>query len=277
MSEEQMIYCLIAFVLGYLLSRQMGNGFSVGMSTKQCPVGPYVSVCREQIPMSKEIKAACKVLSLITCNDTLTMIADLKDKGWIKKTGAPEGNCTSGLNFNGMFYNNETFNQDISSWNVSNVTEMQQLFYGTSVFNQPLNNWDVSSVTNMAYMFYNANVFNQPLNNWDVKNVDDMSYMFEKSVFNQNIDSWDVSKVTAMFNMFYNATTFDQDLSKWDVSKVTNMSNMFSGLSYKSNQKIWMTLNNWLLKAKSINAQYTRNIKTFCEYVAYDMTDAPTP
>ncbi len=31
MSEnEQMFYCLIAFILGWFLSRHMGNGFSVG-------------------------------------------------------------------------------------------------------------------------------------------------------------------------------------------------------------------------------------------------------
>lgn len=30
MKEEEMLYCLIAFILGWLVSRQMGNGFSVG-------------------------------------------------------------------------------------------------------------------------------------------------------------------------------------------------------------------------------------------------------
>ena len=30
MSEQQILYCLIAFVLGWLTSRMMGNGFNVG-------------------------------------------------------------------------------------------------------------------------------------------------------------------------------------------------------------------------------------------------------
>ena len=30
MSNQDMVYCLIAFILGYLLSINMGNGFSVG-------------------------------------------------------------------------------------------------------------------------------------------------------------------------------------------------------------------------------------------------------
>jgi len=29
-NENSMLYCLIAFILGYLISRHMGNGFSIG-------------------------------------------------------------------------------------------------------------------------------------------------------------------------------------------------------------------------------------------------------
>ena len=30
MNENEMLYCLIGFILGWLVSRHMGNGFSVG-------------------------------------------------------------------------------------------------------------------------------------------------------------------------------------------------------------------------------------------------------
>ena len=30
MSDNEMLYCLVAFILGWFVSRQMGNGFSVG-------------------------------------------------------------------------------------------------------------------------------------------------------------------------------------------------------------------------------------------------------
>ncbi len=45
-----------------------------------------------------------------------------------------------------------TFNQDISSWNVSNVTYMSWIFYG-SKFNQNISSWDVSNVVDMSLMF----------------------------------------------------------------------------------------------------------------------------
>ena len=76
--------------------------------------------------------------------------------------------------FNGLSY----FNNDISRWDVSNVTSMHNMFYRATRFNQSLNNWDVSNVTSMQHMFYRATRFNQSLNNWNVSNVTDMKYMF---------------------------------------------------------------------------------------------------
>ena len=103
-----------------------------------------------------------------------------------------------------LFFENESFNQDISYWDVSNVTNMSWMFHGASSFNQPLNKWNVSNVTNMSWMFYGASSFNQPLNKWNVSNVTDMSWMF------------------------YGASSFNQPLNKWNVSNVTYMSRMFS-------------------------------------------------
>ena len=63
------------------------------------------------------------------------------------------------------------FNQNISQWNVSNVTNMQGVFLGSLAFNQPIGDWDVSNVTNMNRMFDEAISFNQDISNWCVTNI----------------------------------------------------------------------------------------------------------
>ena len=45
-----------------------------------------------------------------------------------------------------MFYNNSAFNQDIGSWNVSNVENMSNMFSYAINFNQDISLWNVSNV-----------------------------------------------------------------------------------------------------------------------------------
>ena len=42
---------------------------------------------------------------------------------------------------NELFKDQQNFNDDISGWNVSGVTDMNDMFAGASPFNQGLSNW----------------------------------------------------------------------------------------------------------------------------------------
>ena len=134
----------------------------------------------------------------------------------------------------------------ISSWDVSNVTNMSKMFKGSNSFNQDINNWDVSNVTNMSYMFDQAKSFNQPIGDWNVSNVTDMSLMFfDASVFNQPLNSWDTSNVTNMRGMFRYAESFNQPLNNWDVSNVTDMSSMFMSHQFSSCTSFNQNIGDW--------------------------------
>ena len=115
----------------------------------------------------------------------------------------------------------------ISNWDVSNITDMQDIFPPNTDFNRDISNWDVSNVTTMKQMFKTAKHFNQNIGGWNVSKVTDMFEMFESAERFDNasetgLESWNVSKVKNISKMFKRAYVFNRDISSWDVSNVTN-------------------------------------------------------
>ena len=137
------------------------------------------------------------------------------------------------------FRNNSSFNQDISAWDVSNVTNMNGMFQSaTSLTSVSFS--DTSSVTDMSFMFASTtNLTSVSLS--DTSNVTDMSYMFYfADAFNLDISSWNTSKVTNMKAMFQVAESFNQDISSWNTSNVTDMSGLFSrATAFNQNIRRW--------------------------------------
>ena len=129
------------------------------------------------------------------------------------------------------------FNQDISTWDVSNVTNMTRMFQ-LSNFNSDISDWDVSSVTTMFNMFNNNTAFNQEIADWDVSSVADFTRMFYSSQFNQDIGNWNVSSATFMDDMF-GLTQFNNDIGDWEVSNVLYMGYMFESSEFNKDIGGW--------------------------------------
>ncbi|MBP9836535.1 MAG: DUF285 domain-containing protein [Candidatus Pacebacteria bacterium] len=153
----------------------------------------------------------------------------------VPATDAP--NLSNGPAMFKMFLNASLFNGLVNHWDVSKVTDMQEVFSGTS-FNQPINNWNTASATKMSYMFNNT-PFNQLLDNWDVSNVTNMSNIFNSATyFNQDISMWNVSKVSNMSAMF-RFSSFNQDISSWNISSSTNIANLFNHTPFNYDISMW--------------------------------------
>ena len=50
-----------------------------------------------------------------------------------------------------MFIHNNSFNQDIRNWNVSNVRDMEKMFSWATSFNQNISNWCVDEIENQKF------------------------------------------------------------------------------------------------------------------------------
>ena len=116
----------------------------------------------------------------------------------------------------------------IESWDVSNVTNMNNMFYACYDFNQHLDNWNVSNVTDMGGMFAFCESFNQPLSSWNVSKVKHMCMMFCNCFkFNQPLNKWNVSNVIDFGQMFCNCENFEQNLDNWNVKTGADIDGMF--------------------------------------------------
>ena len=139
-------------------------------------------------------------------------------------------NVSRVTNMQDMFFRASAFNKDLSKWDVGQVTNMERMFYSASLFTGiGLSTWDVGRVTNMRAMFYTAKAFNQDLSTWNVSRVTNMQNMFAaaEAFTGTGLSNWNVGQVTNMGQMFNRATVFNQDLKNWNVSRVTNMNGMF--------------------------------------------------
>ena len=133
---------------------------------------------------------------------------DYSGTGWYKATdtgtvfskGVPEGE-TKVFEAGGLEYVSVYTKQDAKLYGeraaTSNVTDMLYCFFMDDSFNQDISSWDVGNVTDMGFMFYAATSFNQDISSWDVSKVINMNEMFSGcSSFNQDLSGWCVTHIT---------------------------------------------------------------------------------
>jgi surface protein len=89
---------------------------------------------------------------------------------------------------------------DLSRWNVSKVTNMNQTFRGCgSLTTLDLSGWDVSNVTDMTQMFYGDSVLTTIYagGNWNVGKVASHNEMFKNCTSLPGFDGSKVDKTGA--------------------------------------------------------------------------------
>ena len=125
---------------------------------------------------------------------------------------------------------------DLSNFDTSKVTRMDDMFYGMSnLATLNLSNFNTSKVTRMDGMFYGmSNLTTLNLSSFNTSKVIDMQSMFENmsNLTSLDLSNFDTSKVTNMYFMFRGMSSLTTlDLSNFDTSRVTIMDSMFFDMS----------------------------------------------
>jgi surface protein len=124
----------------------------------------------------------------------------------------------------------QNFNEDVSSWNVANGTNLSCMFSGCIWFNSDVSRWNVANATNLSSMFEGCRLFNSDVSRWNVANATNLSGMFSGcKLFNSDVSRWNVASATNLSGMFSGCKLFNSDVSGWNVANSTNLSCMFSG------------------------------------------------
>ena len=133
---------------------------------------------------------------------------------------------------------------DLNCIDTSKITDMRGLFATelSEIDNIDISKWDVSNVTNMQQMFSSYKKFNCDLSNWDVSNVTDMASMFTacENFEGKGLDKWNTENARNMSYMFNNCKKFDCDLTIWDVRLVDDFEGMFDGCNKLKFKPSWL-------------------------------------
>ena len=140
-------------------------------------------------------------------------------------------------NSNSMFSGMSSLTSlDLSSFDTSNVVDMEGMFSGmSSLTSLNLSSFDTSKVTNMRYMFHDmSSLTSLNLSNFDTSKVINMEAMFRdiRNLTTLNLSNFNTSQVTDMYLMFSGMSNLAMlDLSNFNTSNVEDMWGMFSGMS----------------------------------------------
>lgn len=71
---------------------------------------------------------------------------------------------------------------NISNWDTSNVTIMDNMFYKAKNFNDDLNNWNTNKLESLWEAFVDCHSFDKPLYNWNFNNIKECESAFRNAL-----------------------------------------------------------------------------------------------
>jgi len=172
---------------------------------------------------------------------------------------------------------------DISHWDTSSVTDMEDTFEFSSAPIggwSSITQWDTSNVTNFKDTFRSSTLDLDIFDFWDFSSAEDLTEFVNRVNFYRDVSlggSYDwssfqpPSELKTLKGLFKNWDSFDLDFSNWDTSNITNFENAFTFSFSPANTPNPFVLNDdpnsafTLENAEKIGGivQYNSNYNTF--------------
>ena len=129
-------------------------------------------------------------------------------------------------NLSYIFYGSNMEVVDISGWDTSNVTTMENMFCFCDKLKNiiGIENLDVSKLESANSMFYCCkNLVELDLTKWNpisLQTARQMFYNCSNLKIIKNIENWQLPNIKDVSYMFYDCAKLDVDLSNWDLTNI---------------------------------------------------------
>ena len=119
------------------------------------------------------------------------------------------------------------FNGNVSNWVHSSVYHIKRMFRSCPQFNQDLSGWDVSGVTNWEEAFYGCGSFNGSVASWVLQGNMSEAFQYCGSFTGTGVETWNTSAVTSIYRTFSDTAVFNGNVSGWNTGNITNANRAF--------------------------------------------------
>jgi hypothetical protein len=166
------------------------------------PPQPPVSTNVPPTPVYVAFSTTIELYQAVDAYQEAAILYSVQDSDVARRYGYPMGtwNVSRLTNFSSVFDGTrnpnlvDTFDEDLSGWDVSRATDMFRTFFELSHYTgRGLEQWNVDRATNLRSMFSFAYNFKGNISYWSVSKAVFLKRMFSDSLFNVDISQWDVS------------------------------------------------------------------------------------
>lgn len=159
----------------------------------------------------------------------------------------------------------------IGTWNLRDVTVLDNAFNGRDMTGIRISDWNVSNVKSFVSTFEGTTNFVCSLNRWDMTGARSIDLMLANTSYNGSVDNWHVRHLVSANSFVMNNKTFNRSLRAWQTDALKFAAHMFDGaISYTGDYRLF----NSARKLKDANHMFANSGVTRVHLVLQNIMNA---